>query len=409
MRSSLFAVAAVATAFLAVVVKPYLPEDLGAGIGADSVDAILTIIASSMLAVTTFSLGITLSAFSSASNNVTPRAARLLMDDVTTQNALATFLGAFLFSIVGIIALKAEFYGETGRLVLFVVTVAVVIVIFVTFIRWIDILRSFGRVGDTIDRVEKAAEESLSNRLASPYLGAKPLRGAPPEGAIPTMPSVTGYVEHLDVEQLSACAERHQLDLYLTAMPGAFVHGAVPLVWAVGDGKEDLPEDELRSAFTIEDYRTYEQDPRFGILVLAEVASRALSPAVNDPGTAIDILGRGVRLLARWSDRGDAEVCYPRLWIEPIKALDFFEDFFRPIARDGAALVEVQIRLQKALFALAQNGTTALREAAVLLSRESLARAEKALVLESDREILRSLSEEVVVLGSTPPLPGPGI
>ena len=84
------------------------------------------------------------------------------MEDTATQNALATFLGAFLFSIVGIIALKAGIYGENGRLVLFVVTIAVIVVIVVTFIRWIEILRTFGRMGDTISRVEKAARESFA-------------------------------------------------------------------------------------------------------------------------------------------------------------------------------------------------------------------------------------------------------
>ena len=64
------------------------------------------------------------------------------------------------------------------------------------------------------------------------------------------------------------------------------------------------PEDEdvhkaVAEAFTIGAERTFDQDPRFGLCVLAEIASRALSPAVNDPGTAIDVIGRAVRLLVR--------------------------------------------------------------------------------------------------------------
>src|SRR5690606_41571550 len=68
--------------------------------------SLLNIIASSMLAVTTFSLGVMTAAFSAATTNVTPRATRLLMEDDLTNNVLSTFIGAFLFSIVGIIVLK---------------------------------------------------------------------------------------------------------------------------------------------------------------------------------------------------------------------------------------------------------------------------------------------------------------
>ena len=59
-----------------------------------------------MLAVTTFSLNVMTSAYGSAANNVTPRATRLLREDPVTQNVLSTFIGSFLFSIVGIVVLK---------------------------------------------------------------------------------------------------------------------------------------------------------------------------------------------------------------------------------------------------------------------------------------------------------------
>lgn len=408
-RASFFAVIAVLTALLALAVKDYLPPGLGAGLGADSVDSLLNILASSMLAVTTFSLGIMLSAFGSAAGNVTPRAARLLMDDTSMQNALATFLGAFLFSIVGIIALKAGVYGESGRLVLFLVTIAVIVVIVVAFIRWIEILRTFGRMADTIGRVEKAARESLAARLSSPYLGGNPRLGGIPGEAFPVMSSKTGYVEHLDMGRLHRCAESHGVDFYVDALPGAFVHPSAPLVWVKGDGSATLPVSGIEAAFSVEDHRSFEQDPRFGIAVLAEIASRALSPAVNDPGTAIDILGRGVRLLTNWSERAEAERIYPRLWVEPIRAGEVFEDFFRPIARDGASLVEVQIRLQKALLALAQCGVVSFVEAAKVQSREALARAEASLSLEADRECIRRLADEVAATSPDPPIPGPGI
>lgn len=408
-RAAVFALLAVATAFVAIVVKPYLPPNLGTEIGADAVDAILTIIASSMLTVSTFALGIVISAFAGASSNVTPRAARLLSEDTDTQNALASFLGAFLFAIAGIIALKTGVYGENGRLVLFVVTIAVIIVVFITFIRWIESMRSFGRMGDTLSRVERATTDSLAVRLQSPYLGGQRRDGPPPPGAMPLRAKATGYVQYIDIHFLSVRAESKQLEIHLGSQPGSFVHPSRPLAWISPPPEDESIVSELCEAFTIGDQRTYEQDPRFGITVLAEVASRALSPAVNDPGTAIEILGRAVRVLSAWADREEPELLYPRIHVAPLNAADFFEDFFRPIARDAASLVEVQIRLQKSLRCLATCGPVSFRIAAEKQSREALERAEAALSLDGDREVLRELAREISELPEPFPVEPKGI
>ena len=133
-RASLFALVGVVTALLAAPVERLLPEALSFNIGDDSVGHILDILASSMLTVTTFSLGVMVSAYSAASNSATPRATQLVREDPVTQNVLATFLGTFLFSLVGIIALNAGMYGENDRIILFAVTVLVIVIILVAIL-----------------------------------------------------------------------------------------------------------------------------------------------------------------------------------------------------------------------------------------------------------------------------------
>ncbi|SQJ16012.1 Predicted membrane protein (DUF2254) [Serratia rubidaea] len=176
-RACLFALLAVISALVSIVIKPFIPASIGGMVGADAVDNILNILASSMLAVTTFSLNIMVSAYSSATTSVTPRATRLVMEDSTTQNVLATFIGSFLFSLVGIVALSMGAYGERGRVVLFVVTLLVIALIVITLLRWIQHLSLLGRVGETTSRVEEAARNALENRVNIPYMGAK--RGYP--------------------------------------------------------------------------------------------------------------------------------------------------------------------------------------------------------------------------------------
>lgn len=301
-RSSLFAVLAIITALVAIAVKSFIPASVSGIVGSDAVDKILAILASSMLVVTTFSLNIMVSAYISASSSVTPRATVLLLEDGTTQNVLATFIGSFLYSLVGIIALGMGAYGTQGRVVLFFVTLAVIAMIVITLLRWIQHLAQFGRMSDTSRRVEEATTAALHCRLQEPWLGCSAWNGILPEAA---------YVQHLDLKHLSDFAEESGCNLYLAAQPGSFVHCGAALFWC----NKPLSDDErhkLRNAFTLGEQRS---DPRFGLCVLSEIASRALSPAVNDPGTAIDIIGRAFRLFSQPPSADSVTVRYPHLFM----------------------------------------------------------------------------------------------
>ena len=402
-RAVSFAVLGVATALAGIFLGPLIPDALGNRIGAGSVDQILSILASSMLAVVTFSLAVAVQAFAAAANTATPRATKLLQEDGTTQNVLATFVGAFLFSLVGIIALNAGVYGEKGRVVLFAATILVVALVVVALLRWIDHLMRFGRMGDTLDRVEKAATEALKTRARTPCLGGRPLPGAMPDNANKVCADQIGYIQHVDVEALSECAEELGAEIWLACLPGSFVHPAEALLGVSGAVPSDELTGRLRKAFTVESARTFAQDPRFGLIVLSEIASRALSPSINDPGTAIDVLGRLVRVLSHWRRPGDTEPDYPRLHVPPVRPAEMLEDAFQPIARDGAAIVEVQVRLQKALAALARIVPDEFSDAVSSMSAEALERACAA--LDSDVDKARVAAVPASACGSSPTSP----
>ncbi|GAB2613274.1 DUF2254 domain-containing protein [Novilysobacter erysipheiresistens] len=400
-RASLFSVLAIATALAAIVLKPYIPADISTQVGADAVDKILGVIAASMLAVTIFSLSTMVSAYIAANSNVTPRAIRLLDEDATAHNALGTFIGAFLFSLVGIIALSTGMYGVQGRLVLFVVTLAVIAFVVMTLLHWIDHVSTLGQVAETSGRIEAATSAAMRARHQRPYLGGRPLLDPAreiPANATPLFAERIGYVQHIDMDALAGLATgQADAAIYLGALPGTFVDPSRPLAW-VGGIDHNAMQDDVRAAFTIGQLRSFDQDPRFGMSVLSEIASRALSPAVNDPGTAIDILGRAVRLLSIWSvprEIADDEVRYPQVHVPGVDVAELYDDLFNPIARDGAALVEVGIRLQKSLRALARLGDARHVASARRHSALALERAMLALAIDADKQVLRALAAEV--------------
>ncbi len=399
-RATLISLLAVAASVVSFAISPYLPEELPATIGADAVDSILGIIASSMLAVTTFSLSATVAAYSVASSSVTPRATKLLIEDTTTQNMLATFVGSFLYSLIAIILLAIGAYGERGRVVLFGVTILVVMLIVVTLLRWIDYLLRLGRVGETVEQVEVATLNAFRERLKEPYLGGNRLSSLQnlPPAAKPIFPTLVGYVQHINVGNLEDAAREFGREVWVVSLPGTFVDRGRALAYSTGaaSDKTDGFEEVARPSFFVGKERSFDQDPRFGLSVLAEIASRALSPGINDPGTAIDVIGRGVRILSEWangSERKDPR--YPRVHVLGLEDADVFEDIFLPIARDGAPHFEVHVRLQKALAALARAGDGRLRPQSERLSALAMERSEAALKFPTDLERVRTAAAEL--------------
>lgn len=386
-----FALLALVAVVGAEVLGPLLPDSVVELAGGAAVRNVLNVLATSMLAVTTFSLSIAVSAFAAAASTATPRATALLQQDQTTQNVLATFLGAFLFSLLGLIAVSAEAFDTRGRVVLFMATLIVTGLVVVALIRWIDHLMSFGRMANTLDRVEEAADAALSDWQADPLMGGAPGQIGGTEG-IAVATQQTGYVQHVDIQALDDCAKAAGARVHLWVRPGAFVARGTALLRVTGCSPDADMRRALVAAVTLGRERTFDEDPRFGLIVLAEIASRALSPAVNDPGTAIDVIGRVVRLLAAPQDDtgGNPPPRCARVLVLPVDPAEMLLDALRPIARDGAALIEVQIRLTKALQALALAHPDQFAGPAADIARDAVVRADAAGMVPSDMAALRS-------------------
>jgi uncharacterized membrane protein len=139
-------------------------------IAAESVESLLSIMASSMLVIATFSVASMVSAYASASNTATPRSFALVVADDASQNALSTFVGAFIFAIVALTAMKNGYFGKAGVFILFALTVTGFGIVIVTFVRWVDRIARLGRMGSTIGKVEKAAARALERRRDAPTL-----------------------------------------------------------------------------------------------------------------------------------------------------------------------------------------------------------------------------------------------
>lgn len=364
---------------------------LNINIEQSTLDSLLGIIASSMLAVSTFSLSIMVSAFSSASNGATPRATELVMGDDNTRLAIASFISAFVYAVIAKTALGIGYYEQVGRFVLFIGTVTVLFYLIYTLINWVKTLSQLGRLNNTLNKIECATKQALTEYYRSPNMGAKHIDKI--HFTIPILAQYSGYLTHINMSQLQSYAEEHECHIEIAVRPGTLVHNGMPIAYL--SNAIDNAQQLLSSAFIVEDDRSYAQDPRFGLVVLSEVAQRALSPAVNDPGTAIKVLTVLMRLLVDANNTLD-DVKYQRLSIVQLDERDFVYQPFTPICRDGAGVLEVHIRMQKILHIIAHNAQEArVRYAALQQAKIDLEYAQQGLLLSSEKETIQTLHNDL--------------
>lgn len=385
----LYCIAALIAAALAraadfLAIGSFAPE-----ISSDTIEKLLTIISSSMLAVATFAVASMISAFASASRSATPRSFALVIADDVSQTALSSFIGAFIFSVVALVALKSGLFSHAGMFVAFLFTLAIFGWVILTFVRWVDNIARLGRLGSTIDKIERATHAALMARAKRPRMGGMS-DWSDNTADIAIHCGQIGYVQHIDMQALQDIACDVSCRIKLATPTGGFVTPDRPLAFV----SADKPVDEKKSrkaileVFTVGKDRTFQEDPRFGLIALSEIASRALSPAVNDPGTAIAVIGVVNRLLTYWAqaqrDEEPEEIVFDRIYVQPLDCADLFEDAFTGIARDGAGMVEVGVRLQKCLSALTSLGHEDIARQSIAMSEHAVARARLAINFEPD-------------------------
>lgn len=400
-RPTLLSMAAIAWVILAYFSSSFLPAAWRVDIEKETLVNLFTILASTMLTVATFSVSAVATAFSSVSTSGTPRATRIVMSDSAVQSTLAAFLAAFIYAVVAITALSALDFHASGRFFLFVGFVVLIGWVLISFLSWVDRISRLGKLGDTIDRVATAARGAMSNPENAGLLGGRSHKEAtrPTKGMVLRFDRF-GYVQNVDMASLQRLAEELDGTIWLDIRPGAWVTKNAPI--GLIDFSKKVEEEKLSQllkCFSVGHERTHDTDPRFAMILLAEIADRALSPAVNDPGTGIAVLSVQVELLHLWAEadiqsRDPERTKFDRVFVPAITAEDLLLDAFTSIARDGAGMIEVSLRLQKSLRAIMHLEHEELSRAAAAYREIALELSLQSLPIESQRKAVAELAKK---------------
>ena len=325
---------------------------------------ILATIAASIMTVVSIVFAILLMTLTLASMQFSPRILLGFVRDRVTQWTLGIFLGTFAYCMAALPAARtlphpfAPVAAATCAMLLAVTCVAWLIF----FIHHISQAISVNHIVDRIAReTERVIDAIMPDRRRHAYDPA----GVPFDDSkreAPVSSTTSGYIRYVDSERLLGLAKKFKVRIRLLRRVGHFVPEGIPLFNASpGERLDKERVAELRSAFDIGPTRTLQQDVEFGVIQIVDIALKAISPAVNDPSTAITCIDQLGRIMIRFVNRSvpASLLCDPphvvRVIIPWIAVENLLETAFEQIRHYSASDIAVSLRLLRAFDDIAST------------------------------------------------------
>lgn len=263
-------------------------------LSADGGRSILTTIGTSMLTVAGTSFSITISVLATTSSTYGPRLVRNFMADRSNQFVLAMFTSTFLYCLIVLRSVRTSLDDRSAFVPTLGVHLAVVIAVVdaAVLVYFIHHIATSVQITTLQKRVQvdlvRAVDRTHPAELDPGWTrdGVVSASDPTPIGSVKD-----GYIQQADLDELLATAVKHDLVLEIVAMPGVHVIEGDPLVVVQNQEQPDPAAIRgIRSAFAIGVERTPEQDVRFALQQLIEVAVRGLASGTNDPYTTVSAL-----------------------------------------------------------------------------------------------------------------------
>jgi uncharacterized membrane protein len=346
--------------------------DLVAPVGASAAMALLSSIASGMLPLTglVFSLAFVMVQFSATAYS--PRLVAWLAGSRMMAHSLGIFTATFLYALAALIWVDR---GGSGKVPLLTVWFAILlllvsVVFFVLLVEKLGMLqvsRVLAYAGDQ-GRAVIERDYALLREGGPEAESAKPAEALPPVSQVLAHRGGPAVIQAFDRRGLVRLAEREGAVIAIAAAVGDTVSEGLPLLRLHGC-THAIPERRLRRLVHLGAERTFAQDPKYALRLLVDIAIKALSPAINDPTTAVQALDQIEDLLLRLSRRdlsagrasdarGALRLVYPVPGWDDLLLLAFDE-----IRYCGANSIQVMRRMRALLKDLAAHVPPARRAA----------------------------------------------
>jgi uncharacterized membrane protein len=267
---------------------------------------ILSSIATSIMTVVSIVFAILLMTLTLASTQFSPRILVSFVRDRTTQWTLGIFLGTFSYCMAALPAARALPHPFVPA-----ATVLGAMLLALGCVGWLiyfihHVSQSIS-VNHIVDRIARETELVIDEYMPYPrnpfHLDNSDDVPLPQPGAA-VLSQKSGYIRYVDINRLIALAKEYGVWMRLERRVGHFVPAGVPII-RVSKPERITAEREIHllAAFDMGPTRTMQQDVEFGIIQIVDIALRAISPAINDPSTAISCIDQLSRIVIDWLGR----------------------------------------------------------------------------------------------------------
>ncbi|MEW5856320.1 MAG: DUF2254 domain-containing protein [Cyanobacteriota bacterium] len=360
--------------------------------GPDGARTLLSSVAGSMITVAGTAFSITIVALTLASSQFGPRLMRNFMQDTGNQVVLGTFIGTFIYCLLILRTVRGDNYNVfvpqisvTLGMVLALASIGVLIYFIhhvSTSMQASHIIRDVGR--DLDNAIDRLFPQKIGQGKSVPkQRSVAEIPAGFDKEATPLLAKESGYLQAIDEERLMKIATSKDLLLRLKYRPGKFiVEGSeLVMIWP-GERVNKKLTQHLNQIFIFGEQRTEQQDVEFPINQLVEIASRAISPGINDPFTAIQCINQLSAGLCRLAER-DFPSPYRydndnnlRAIANPVTFAELIDTAFNQIRQYSKSDVAVRMRLLEAIALIAththhQKDRAALLRHAQMIERSS--------------------------------------
>lgn len=275
-------------------------------------------VAAAMLTFLGVVFATTLVAIQLASSQYSPRIVRVFVRSRLTQATLGVFLATFVFSLHALIGTRESadpFIPALTMTVMYVLVMGTVLM----FIAFIHGMVRLLRVQYLLRLTARASHDAIDHAFPSTDAYQETPGPVPSADPRPVAPRPVDHSRHrgnprvlqaIDVAGLAAVAAQRGCWVEMRITVGEHAGPATVVALVHGDEPTALTDEDVHAHLLFGSERTMLQDPAFGIRQLVDTASRALSPAINDPTTAVQALLRVEDLLARVAQYPDPSGWY---------------------------------------------------------------------------------------------------
>jgi uncharacterized membrane protein len=260
-------------------------------------------IASGMIALTGIVFSLTFVTVQFSATAYSPRLVHWIARDRVMSHSIGVFTATFLYALVSLAWVDRNGSGRVPIAGIATVTVLLIVsvIMFISLIQRVGMLQVNRMLIFTGDRGREVIEKLYAplGTISSPSSSIE----------LPQLPSQTmvhhgkpRIIQSFDIPFLVETARESGCAIEMVASVGDAVLDATPILRVFG-GAAAVSEEELRAAIELGSERTFEQDPKYAIRLLVDIGIKALSPAINDPTTAVQALDQIEDLLIRLGRR----------------------------------------------------------------------------------------------------------